>query len=124
MQQPARKTRKQKSQEGTGRVVKEKFMEQREAAVKSKPLIAMTKKQQDYIDLLNEKSVVIATGFAGASKSYIPTVMAADLYKLNQIQKIIITRPAVSTSKSMGFFKGTVEEKMAEIGRASCRERV
>ena len=113
MQQPARKTRKQKAQEGSGRVVKEKFMEQREEAVKAKPLVAMTKKQQVYIDLLKEKACVIATGFAGASKSYIPTVMAADLYKLNQIQKIIITRPAVSTSKSMGFFKGTVEEKMA-----------
>ena len=113
MQLPARKTRKQKAQEGTGRVVREKFMEQRVEAVKAKPLVAMNKKQQDYINLLHDKSVVISTGFAGASKTYIPTVMAADLFKLNQIQKIIITRPAVSTSKSMGYFKGTVEEKMA-----------
>ena len=113
MQQSKRLTRKEKAQQGTQRVVKEKFMEQREESVKSKPLVAMNKKQQQYIDLLSEKPIVIATGYAGTSKTYIPTVMAADLYKLNQIQKIIITRPAVSTSKSMGFFKGTVEEKMA-----------
>ena len=113
MQQAPRKTRRQKAQEGTGRVVKEKFMEQREEAVKAKPLVPMNKKQHDYIELLHDKPIVIATGYAGTSKTYIPTVMAADLYKLNQIQKIIITRPAVSSSKSVGYFKGTAEEKLA-----------
>ena len=113
MQQAARKTRRQKVEDGTRRVVKEKFMEQREEAVKSKPLVPMNKKQQEYIELLKDKAIVIATGYAGTSKTYIPTVMAADLYKLNQIQKIIVTRPAVSTSKSVGYFKGTAEEKLA-----------
>lgn len=110
--QQHRKTRKEKSEAGDQRVVKDKFMEQREAAVKAKPLVPLNKRQQDYIDLLKDKPVVIATGYAGTSKTYIPTVMAADMYKLNQIQKIIITRPAVSTSKSLGFFKGSVEEKL------------
>jgi phosphate starvation-inducible PhoH-like protein len=113
MQQAARKTRRQKAEDGTRRVVKEKFMEQREEAVKSKPLVPMNKKQQEYIELLKDKAIVIATGYAGTSKTYIPTAMAADLYKLNQIQKIIVTRPAVSTSKSIGYFKGTAEEKLA-----------
>lgn len=111
--QQHRKTRKEKAESGERRVVKDKFMEQREEAVKAKPLVPMNKRQQEYIDLLKEKPVVIATGYAGTSKTYIPTVMAADLYKLNQIQKIIITRPAVSTSKSVGYFKGTAEEKLA-----------
>lgn len=111
--QERRKTRREKAQDGDRRVVKEKFMEQREESVRSKPLIPMNKKQQEYIDLLHDKSVVIATGYAGTSKTYIPTVLAADLYKLNQIQKIIVTRPAVSSSKSVGFFKGTAEEKLA-----------
>lgn len=112
-QRPARKTRREKAAEGTQRVVKEKFMEQREEAVKSKPLVPMNTKQKEYIDLLKDRPVVIATGYAGTSKTYIPTVMAADMYKLNQINKIIITRPAVSTSKSVGYFKGTAEEKLA-----------
>jgi phosphate starvation-inducible PhoH-like protein len=111
--QERRKTRREKAQEGSGRVVKEKFLKQRQEDVESKPLVPMNKKQQRYIELLNEKPVVIATGYAGTSKTYIPTVLAADLYKLNQIQKIYITRPAVSTSKSIGFFKGTAEEKLA-----------
>lgn len=109
-----RNTRSKKEETGTGRVVKEKFQQEREESVRAKPLVAMNKKQQFYIDLLKEKPIVIATGYAGSSKSYIPAVMAADLYKLNQIQKIYITRPAVSSSKSVGYFKGTAEEKLSQ----------
>lgn len=106
------RTRKDRASDGESRVVKEKFLNQREESVRAKPLVPMNKKQQAYMDLLKDKPVVIATGYAGTSKTYIPTVIAADLYKLNQIQRIIITRPAVSTSKSLGYFKGSVEEKM------------
>jgi phosphate starvation-inducible PhoH-like protein len=113
MQQQKRATRKEKVQQGTQRVVKEKFAEQREQSVRAKPLVAMNSKQRTYIELLNEKPIVVATGYAGTSKTYVPTVMAADLYKLGAINKIIITRPAVSTSKSVGFFKGTAEEKLS-----------
>jgi phosphate starvation-inducible PhoH-like protein len=105
-----RKTRADKAEIGTARIVKDKFMEQR--LTKVKPLVAMNRKQQEYIDLLNDKNIIIATGYAGTSKTYIPTVMAADLYKLNQINKIIVTRPAVSESKSLGFYSGDVNQKM------------
>lgn len=112
MAQAPRKTRARKAEEGSGRVVKEKFLEERKERINKKPLMAMSKKQQEYIDILVEKPVVIATGFAGTSKTYIPTVMAADLYNLGQIDKIIVTRPAVSSSKSVGYFKGSEIEKM------------
>lgn len=69
MQQSKRLTRKEKAQQGKQRVVKEKFMEQREEAIKAKPLVALNKKQQEYIELLKEKPVVIATGYAGTSKA-------------------------------------------------------
>lgn len=111
--QPARATRKTRSDAGTTRTVKPKFQEEREESVKAKPLVALNRRQQEYIELLQTKDIVVATGYAGTSKTYIPTVMAADLFKLNKIKKIIITRPAVSSSKSVGFFKGTETEKMS-----------
>lgn len=113
MQAPARKTRKEKAQSSTGRVIKEKFIEQRIESVKSKPIVPLNQKQKYYLELLEDKPVVIATGYAGTSKTYLPTCKAADLYKLGEINKIIITRPAVSTSKSVGYFKGTEIEKMS-----------
>jgi phosphate starvation-inducible PhoH-like protein len=92
--------------------IKEKFLDQRTEAVRSNPLKPLNAKQATYISLLEEKAIVVATGFAGTSKSYVPTVLAADKYKLGQINKIIITRPAISTSKSVGFFTGSHTEKM------------
>ncbi len=106
-------TRATKQATGTPRVIKEKFLEERKESVRQRPLVALNARQQVYIDLLKEKPVVIATGYAGTSKTYIPTVMAADLFKLGQIDKIIITRPAISSSKSVGYFKGTEIEKMS-----------
>lgn len=105
-------TRSKKSEDGAVRVIKDKFMDERKEHLKAKPLVAMNKKQQLYIDLIKEKDIVVATGFAGTSKTFIPTVMAADLFNLGQINKIIVTRPAVSSSKSVGYFKGTEVEKM------------
>lgn len=106
-------TRKTKIDSGQPRVIKDKFLEEREESIKAKPLVPMNAKQREYIRLLNEKSCVIATGFAGSSKTYIPTVMAADLLKTGKINKIIVTRPAVSSSKSVGYFKGSDVEKMS-----------
>jgi len=98
--------------ERDGTKIKEKFLEQREEQIKAKPLVPMNEKQEYYIDILNTKPVVVATGFAGSSKTYIPTVMAADLYKLGKINKIIVTRPAISSSMSVGFTSGDFSTKM------------
>jgi len=113
MTQQRKPTRKERAEQGDKRVIKEKFLGQREEAVKAKPLVPMNEKQREYIRLLNEKPIVVATGFAGSSKTYVPTVMAADLYKLGQINKILITRPAVSTSKSVGYTSGDFHSKMS-----------
>lgn len=112
MKRQQRNQRDTKPKLQTGRVIKEKFMQDRELAVRAKPLVPMNQKQQEYIDLINTKPVIIATGYAGTSKSYISTVMAADMYKLGQVDKILITRPAVSNSNSLGYFGGSVIEKL------------
>ena len=106
-------TRKSKVEAGESRVIKDKFMEERKQRTNAKPLVPMNSRQREYIDLLSSKDIVIATGYAGTSKTYIPTVLASDLYSTGQIQKIIVTRPTVSSSKSVGFFKGTDLEKMS-----------
>ncbi len=95
-----------------GKTVKDKFMEERKERINSAPLVALNEKQKDYIDLLNTKPVVLATGYAGTSKSYIPCVMACDLYLTGKIDKIVFTRPAISNSKSLGYYGGDLVMKM------------
>lgn len=103
-------TRKSKIERGEPKVVKEKFMEERKQVT---PLRPMNDKQAEYIKLIDSKPLVISTGFAGTSKTYIPTVMACDKWRKGEVNKIYLSRPAVSESKSIGYFKGSHIEKMS-----------
>ena len=52
-------TRKTRSDAGTTRTVKPKFMEERQQKVQSKPIVPMNDKQREYIELINEKNELI-----------------------------------------------------------------
>lgn len=79
----------------------------------SRPLQPMNQMQAEYIHAIKTHPVVICTGVWGSSKTYIPSVMAVDLLLSKRIEKIVIARPAEGKAKSVGFFKGTKEEKLA-----------
>ena len=82
---------------------------------KASPLVALTGKQEYYMDLIEQYPLVLATGWAGTAKTYIPARMACEFYLQDkQNHKIVICRPAQSTSNSLGFFKGDKEEKMLQ----------
>lgn len=101
--------------EAKGREVKPKFEAAREEGRTRhdvKPLRPRSDKQALYIQSINENPLTIATGYAGTSKTYIPTVMACDAYLKGDIDKIVFVRPNISNSKSLGMFKGSAVEKM------------
>jgi phosphate starvation-inducible protein PhoH and related proteins len=76
------------------------------------PLEPMTQGQSEYMQMIRTSPITFATGYPGTSKTYIPTRMASTWLKQGAIEKIILMRPAVSASQSIGFAKGTHEEKM------------
>lgn len=82
-----------------------------EAKSKSVPLVAMNDNQKSYIDALKTSQQVIVLGPSGTGKTYIAATHAANLYLNKRIDKIIITRPAVSVGKSLGALPGTMDEK-------------
>lgn len=106
------KAARRQRQEQTGKVISPKFQAEREERINLSPLVAMNEKQAEYIRLIHEKPTVIAVGYAGTSKTYIPTVIACDMYRSNKINKIVFTRPNISNSKSLGYFGGDLETKM------------
>jgi len=73
---------------------------------------ALTSNQQKLIDSVFKKDLVLALGSAGTGKTYLSACLAAYFYSLGKIDRIILTRPTVSTGKSIGFFPGTLDEKM------------
>ena len=82
-----------------------------EAASKTVPLLPLNNNQKAYIDALKTSQQVIVLGPSGTGKTYIAATYAANLYVNKKIDKIIITRPAVSVGKSLGALPGTMEEK-------------
>lgn len=77
------------------------------------PLLPKTERQADYINAIKGYQQVVVLGPAGTGKTYIAATIAADMYEAGMIDKIILTRPNVSAGKSIGFFPGSLEEKMA-----------
>lgn len=76
------------------------------------PPSGLNKKQNQFINAINQKDMVIATGDAGVGKTYISAAYAGYFYLLGKANKIVLTRPTVSTGKSIGFFPGSLDEKM------------
>ena len=70
--------------------------------------------QENYLELLKnpKKYIVFAVGPAGTGKTMLGVQMAIKLYKEGVINKIIITRPAVSVDEDHGFLPGTLNQKM------------
>ncbi len=107
--QRVKRTRRVKETLGEGRNISDKHMEERkERFVAVQTMIDL---QAQYIQMCKELPVIIATGYAGSSKTYIPTCIAAEKWYLGEIEKIYLLRPAVSDSASLGFFGGSLIEK-------------
>jgi phosphate starvation-inducible PhoH-like protein len=78
-------------------------------------LIPRNKHQETYILKLldQQKSIVFAIGPAGTGKTMLAVQCAVKKFKAGDIDKIIVTRPAVSVDEDLGFLPGTLEQKMA-----------
>jgi len=78
-------------------------------------IIPRNRNQEQYVlKLLNEtKDIVFGIGPAGTGKTLLAVQAAVKLFKEGKIDKIIVTRPAVSVDEDLGFLPGTLEQKMA-----------
>jgi phosphate starvation-inducible PhoH-like protein len=70
--------------------------------------------QETYVELLKNprKFIVFAVGPAGTGKTMLGVQMAIKLFKEGAINKIVVTRPAVSVDEEHGFLPGTLNQKM------------
>lgn len=75
-------------------------------------LTPRTPKQKEYLAALRSSPQVFAVGPAGTGKTWMPSAFAGDLLRDKQVSRIIISKPNVSMSRSIGYFPGTLMEKM------------
>ncbi|WP_175580020.1 PhoH family protein [Enterococcus florum] len=68
--------------------------------------------QSRYISAIRKSDVVFGIGPAGTGKTYLAIVMAIAALKKGEVQRIILTRPAVEAGESLGFLPGDLKEKV------------
>lgn len=68
--------------------------------------------QKRYLDAIRENTVVFAIGPAGTGKTYLAMAMAVEALRRNEVNRIILTRPAVEAGERLGFLPGTLYEKI------------
>ena len=73
---------------------------------------AKTDNQKDYIRTIIENDVIFCTGPSGSGKSFISCGIAAEHLYYEKISNIIVTRPLVSSGKSIGHLPGELSEKI------------
>lgn len=77
-----------------------------------KQIRAKTLGQQKYIDLIRKNMVVFGVGPAGTGKTYLAMAMAITAFKNNEVNRIILTRPAIEAGEKLGFLPGDLQSKV------------
>lgn len=77
-----------------------------------KPIRPKNIGQSRYIAAIRKSDVVFGVGPAGTGKTYLAIVMAVAALKKGEVQRIILTRPAVEAGESLGFLPGDLKEKV------------
>ena len=78
----------------------------------NKPIYAKTLKQDEYLKCIQKKDLIFSIGAAGTGKTYLAVCYAVSELKKGNIEKIILTRPAVEAGESLGFLPGDLKEKV------------
>jgi phosphate starvation-inducible PhoH-like protein len=71
-----------------------------------------TANQKDYVDAIDEHTIVFGLGPAGTGKTYLAVAKAVQALQAKAVTRIILTRPAVEAGERLGFLPGTLSEKI------------
>ena len=80
--------------------------------LQGKPIKAKTLGQKKYIQAMKEQMIVFGIGPAGTGKTYLAMAMAIQAFKNNEVNKIILTRPAIEAGEKLGFLPGDLQSKV------------
>ena len=68
--------------------------------------------QKKYVDAIKKNTVVFGVGPAGTGKTYLAVALAVSAFKNKEVEKIILTRPAVEAGEKLGFLPGDLQNKV------------
>ncbi len=68
--------------------------------------------QKRYIDNIRKNDIVFSIGPAGTGKTYLAVAMAVNAFRKKEVERIILTRPAVEAGEKLGFLPGDMQDKV------------
>ncbi len=80
--------------------------------VNGKPVKAKTLGQKKYISAIDNNMIVFGIGPAGTGKTYLAMAKAITAFKSNEVNRIILTRPAIEAGEKLGFLPGDLQSKV------------
>ena len=80
--------------------------------VSGKPIRPRTVGQKQYLDAIGSNTIVLGIGPAGTGKTYLAVAMAVKALRAHEIDRIILTRPAVEAGEKLGFLPGDLQNKV------------
>jgi len=97
-----------------GRPMEEEGPERETILVSShkKPIQARSPNQQKYVDAIKKNDIVFGIGPAGTGKTYLAMAMAVHALREGEVERLILTRPAVEAGEKLGFLPGDLQDKV------------
>ena len=80
--------------------------------VSGKPIKPKTLGQKQYVDAIRKNMIVFGMGPAGTGKTYLAMAVAITAFKANEVERIILTRPAIEAGEKLGFLPGDLQSKI------------
>lgn len=80
--------------------------------VSGKPVKPKTLGQKQYVDAIRNNMIVFGLGPAGTGKTYLAMAMAITAFKSQEVERIILTRPAIEAGEKLGFLPGDLQSKV------------
>lgn len=80
--------------------------------IAGRPVKPKTIGQKTYIDTIRKNTIVFGIGPAGTGKTYLAMAMAITAFKNNEVNRIILTRPAIEAGEHLGFLPGDLQQKV------------
>ncbi len=79
---------------------------------KGKPIKPKTLGQKRYVDAIKKNTITLGIGPAGTGKTYLAVAAAVAAFRAGQVNRIILTRPAVEAGERLGFLPGDLQSKV------------
>jgi phosphate starvation-inducible PhoH-like protein len=79
---------------------------------RGKPIKPKTIGQRQYVDAIKKNTIILGTGPAGTGKTFLAVAMAVKALRDKQVNRIILTRPAIEAGEKLGYLPGDLQSKI------------